>query len=919
MDAPGRADPRHRDGVVNGSGAAGFAGQRQQVDAELRKRALPFLAVLGVEHDLLVRGDAQPAVRLDLGIELAGSPAGIAQRQQAAFGSAAAADGAQDFERGGERDVAADDQRAVLDIIGRVQHETPSGLDRTAEMDVPVIALNLGLDAELLHQRGPRHVVEQPIDHQPHRAVFVVGTEIDHRTRETRVLHLRHGDQKMTGKRCHNDLRLPQISPHRQPCKTRWRVWRTVAALALLVTFTMPARAEPAASAWFTTDQGKVRLIAARAALAGQETQTLGLEFRMAPGWHIYWRSPGDAGYPPRLDWAGSANLAHADMLWPAPQRFSVLGLETMGYSDAVVLPIAVRVADPAKPLDLTAHLDYLTCSEICVPYQTVLHLALPAGAPSADANGYAALIDQFAARVPGDGSKVGLRLDGAAIDAGPRPALLLHVTASPPLVSPDAFVEGAANVAFGVPRLTAGAQPGSSLLRLPLDGGGTDALCNLVGKPLTVTVTDGSRAMTATVAPALAPPPAVDWMRLLPMLALALAGGFILNFMPCVLPVLALKLLGTVDHAARGRGAVRAGFLASAAGIVVTFLALAAIAIGFRVAGVAVGWGLQFQQPVFLVAMAAILTVFAANVWGLFEIPLPAAVTALSEGRTHFGSFFAGVLATLLATPCTAPLLGTALGFALLSPPIEALAVFAAMGIGLALPYLAVAAVPSVALWLPRPGAWMLELKRVLGVALGATALWLLWVLAAESSMAIAIACGALLVLAVLAIALVRPMALRRAAVVGLIAAALVAPSFAAPPSPSTAVDGLWRPFDESRIATLVAQGHTVFVDVTADWCLTCKVNASLALAPASVRQRLAAPGVVAMRADWTRPNPAIARYLREFGRYGIPFNVVYGPRAPQGVVLPEILTPSMVLGGLAQAAGVPAPAAASNPARGG
>lgn len=692
-----------------------------------------------------------------------------------------------------------------------------------------------------------------------------------------------------------------------------------VTLVLLALTFTTPARAEPASSAWFTTDQGKVRLVAARAALAGQETQMLGLEFQMAPGWHIYWRSPGDAGYPPRLDWSGSANLAHADMLWPAPQRFSVLGLETMGYSDAVVLPVTVRVVDPAKPLNLTAHLDYLTCSEICVPYQTVLHLALPAGAAPTEAAGYAALIEQFMAQVPSDGSKIGLRLDGAAVDNGPRPALLLHVTASPPLVSPDAFVEGAANVVFGAPRLAAGATPGSGLLRLPLDGGGTDALAKLVGKPLTVTLTDGSRAMTATVAPTLALPPAIDWARLLPMLALAFAGGFILNFMPCVLPVLALKLLGTVDHAARGHGTVRVGFLASAAGIVVTFLALAVVAIGFRAAGVAVGWGLQFQQPIFLVAMTAILTVFAANVWGLFEIPLPAAVTALGEGRAHLGSFFAGVLATLLATPCTAPLLGTALGFALLSPPAAALAIFGAMGIGLALPYLAVAAVPALALWLPKPGAWMIKLKRVLGVALAATAIWLLWILGAESGTAVAIVCGALLIAVVLAIGWIRPAMVRRVAVVALVAAALVAPNLVAPPLSSEAPDGFWQPFDESRIASLVAHGHTVFVDVTADWCLTCKVNAGFALAPAAVRQQLSAPDVVAMRADWTRPNPAIARYLREFGRYGIPFNVVYGPRAPQGMVLPEILTPDLVLNGLARAGGAAAPAAASTTARGG
>ena len=686
------------------------------------------------------------------------------------------------------------------------------------------------------------------------------------------------------------------------------------------MSFATPAYAGTAASDWFTTDQGEVRLIAARAALAGQETQMLGLEFRMAPGWHIYWRSPGDAGYPPRLDWTGSANLAHVDILWPAPQRFSVLGLQTMGYSDAVVLPIAAQVADSAKLLKLTAHLDYLTCSEICVPYQTVLHLALPARAPPADVEGYAALIAHFTALVPGDGRKVGLHVAGAAIDNGPRPALLLHVTASPPLVSPDAFVEGAKNVAFAAPRLVAGPQSGESELRLPLDGGDTSALVELVGKPLTVTLIDGSRAMTAVAVPTLAAPPAIDWIRLLPMLALALAGGFILNFMPCVLPVLALKLLGTVGYAARGRSVVRVGFLASAAGIVVTFLALAAIAIGFRAAGLAVGWGLQFQQPLFLVAMTAILTVFAANLWGLFEIPLPAALTALGEGRAHLGSFFAGVLATLLATPCTAPLLGTALGFALLSPPLAALAIFAAMGIGLALPYLAVAAVPALALWLPKPGAWMVELKRVLGVALAATALWLLWVLAVESGVAVAIICGVLLIAVVLVVVWIPATAARRVAVVALISGALIAPNFVTPPAPSESANGFWQPFDESRIASLVAQGRTVFVDVTADWCLTCKVNEGLALAPTAVRQHLAAPNVVAMRADWTRPNPAIARYLREFGRYGIPFNVVYGPRTPQGVILPEILTPDAVLNSLARAEAVPAvPAAASAAKRGG
>ncbi len=905
---------------MNRSGAPGFTRQRQQVDAELGEGALPLVALSRIEDEVLVGGDAQPAVGLNLGIELAGTPAGVTERQKASLRSGAAANRAQDLERRSERDVAGDDQRAVLDIIRRMQDESAAGLDRPAEMDATVVERGRRFDAELLHQGRPGHIFEKTIDDQTHRAILVVGAEIDHGPREARILHLRHGDEKMAGERRHEHLRVPQISPPPRACKAHRRVGLVAALLLALAALGTPVTSRAAAaSPWFTTDQGRVRLIAAQPALAGQQTQTLGLEFRMAPRWHIYWRSPGDAGYPPRLDWAGSSNLARAEIAWPAPERFSVSGLETMGYSDAVVLPIAARIVDPGKPLDLTLHLDYLTCSEICVPYRTVLRLTLPAGAPPPDAVGYAALIGQFAAMVPGDGSKVGLRLEGAAVDDGPRPALLLRVAATPPLATPDAFVEGAGDLAFGAARPMPDARPGESRLRLPLTGGSAAALAKLVGRTLTVTLTDGTRAMTGAVTPVQAPPPAIDWAKLLPMLALALAGGFILNFMPCVLPVLALKIVGTVGYAARGRGAVRAGFLASAAGIVASFLALAAIAIGFRAAGVAVGWGLQFQQPAFLVAMAAILTVFAAGLWGAFEIPLPAALTALGEGRAHLGSFFSGVLATLLATPCTAPLVGTALGFALLSPPLAALAIFASMGVGLALPYLAVAAAPAVALWLPKPGAWMVQLKRVLGLALGATALWLLWVLAAESGAAVAAACGVLLAAAVLALAWLPFVAVRRIAAAALIAAAFAASHLAAPPPSMAAREGFWQPFDESQIAPLVAQGRTVFVDVTADWCLTCKVNASLALAPASVRQRLAAPNVVAMRADWTRPDPAIARYLREFGRYGIPFNVVYGPAAPHGVVLPEILTPDIVLNGIARAGGTPTPATASAVVRGG
>jgi suppressor for copper-sensitivity B len=693
----------------------------------------------------------------------------------------------------------------------------------------------------------------------------------------------------------------------RAAAENRWWWWwsGTVVLAAALLALARPARAEDGASDWFVTDQGRVRLVAAAPAVGDAATVTLGLEFRLAPHWKIYWRSPGDAGYPPRLDWTGSTNLAEASVAWPAPRRFSVSGLETMGYSDAVVLPITVRLDHPGSPVDLRAALSYLTCAEICVPYDTVLTLALPVQAGSAQSSGFAALIARYAARVPGDGAASGLALHAANLVLGDKPMLELRIESMAPLAAPDAYVEGAAGVSFGAPQAAPGDRPGESLLRLRVFGDG-GAIAALVGHPLTVTLVDGERALEAAVTPGAAPPPA-DLRLLLAILPLALLGGLILNVMPCVLPVLSIKLLGVAEQSGRSRGAVRLGFVATAIGVLLSFLALAAVMVALKSAGLAVGWGLQFQEPLFLVAMVVLLTLFAANLWGFFEVPLPdwlAGLASAGEGHVLLGNVATGAFATLLATPCSAPFLGTAIGFALAAGPLEIVTVFLALGLGFAAPYLVIALFPQSVLWLPKPGRWMLTLRRVLGLALAGTALWLLSVLTAQTGWRAALAVGVLMAAAAVALALLRTPRARRVAPAALFALAFVVPvAFSAPP-PGRGADAFWRPFDRAAIDKLVGEGRVVFVDVTADWCLTCKVNKQLVIETDPVNARLAAPGVVAMRADWTRPSEAIAAYLRGFGRYGIPFDAVYGPRAPQGLALSEILSSNEVLTALSEAA---------------
>jgi suppressor for copper-sensitivity B len=675
-----------------------------------------------------------------------------------------------------------------------------------------------------------------------------------------------------------------------------------------------------AASPWAETAHGAVRLIAAVDAVGEGASVPIALSFRMNPGWHIYWRSPGDAGYPPQVNWANSENVASAELSWPAPRRFSVLDFETIGYENAVVLPIQARLQKPGEPLALRATVDYLTCADICVPYVAELALDLPAREASPSV--FSHEIARARALVPGQGTGHGLTVGRVGLSSeGSDPRFVVAVRSVEPLVAPDVFVEAPPPLAFGAPVVTISDDRHNASIAVAVFN--SEGLARpLLGLPVTVTVVDGERSLeqsstvgaTAMAAGGALPGVSVGpekMHRLAAMLGVAFIGGLILNLMPCVLPVLSIKLLAMVGHGGGRRRAVRAGFVAAAAGILFSFLLLAGTLVLLKTTGHAVGWGLQFQQPWFLTAMVMVVTLFACNLWGLFEMPLPRAFGLAGEhaGRVRglAGHFLTGALATLLATPCSAPFLGTAIGFALSRGPAEIFAVFTAVACGLALPFLAVAAFPSLATRLPKPGPWMTVLRRVLGLALAATAAWLVWVLAGRIGTTGALAVGSLAVGVAVVLAGRRSMPgrLRSASTVGVAALALAA--FLVPANPPAdarpVAEDVWQPFEPERIPTLVARGHTVFVNVTADWCLTCQVNERLVLSRDPVRARLTDPDVIAMQGDWTAPDDGISRYLAGFGRYGIPFDAVYGPALPQGEALPELLSTDAVTAALARA----------------
>ncbi len=628
---------------------------------------------------------------------------------------------------------------------------------------------------------------------------------------------------------------------------------------ALLVLSPLMAHAQEAGiGAWTHTAHADVRLIAAQSAVSPDQTRlALGLEFALQPEWKIYWRSPGDAGLPPVVRWEALPAGTTVTMAWPAPRRHSEDGLETIGYQDRVVFPLTVERTAQAEAVTLSGQVNFLICANICVPAQADVGLGVPLGQGGAPpATSQARLLSQFTAQVPGPHS--GLSLLRASL--GDDHQLTVVVRAEHPFDhAPDALVEGASNgvTGFKVGGLEVGGLLSGPPLGATLRDGGREAEITVAlttpippGTPLTLTVIDAGRGLETVIRPLAGNP-----SSLMAIIGLALLGGFILNFMPCVLPVLSLKLFGLVNEPNHRRPVA----VATAAGMVATFLALAGVLVGLKAAGVAVGWGIQFQQPVFLAVMITLLGLFTANLWGLFEFRLPGFIGDVASQQptkptSLWGHAASGVLVTLLATPCSAPFLGTAVGFALARGPGEILLVFACLGLGMAAPYGLLAVSPGLIGWLPRPGRWMLTFKKVMAVSMAATALWLGWILATQLGVF----------------------------------------SWIAPEEDRIG----WQRFDP----ILLEKAHTqvIFVDVTADWCLTCKVNKAAVLHNPSLIAVLSAPAVLALKADWTSPDAGIAAYLASFGRYGIPFNVIYGPRAPQGIVLPEILTEASVTAAL-------------------
>jgi len=696
---------------------------------------------------------------------------------------------------------------------------------------------------------------------------------------------------------------------------------------ALLLTLTAPglAGAQGAMTAVKAKDLVRARLVAESEALVPGRTVTLGLHMAMKPGWHVYWRNPGDSGLPPEMAWRLPAGFSVGPVQWPVPERIPVQTLMNFGYEGAVTLLVPLAVPESARAgetVRLSGTLSYLVCEEICIPGSAELSLDLPVAAAAEPASGQAALFararaalpEVFAESAPGpvrtsrEGDRLVLHLD--------RPGLA-GVTGAAFFPYAEGALDNAAAQDLAVDAsglrltLTPGdaKQPPEALAGvLALTEDGVRRAYALGPEP---TPTPTSAASPAS--PEAPPAPEDESLTLWSAAGLALLGGLLLNLMPCVFPVLSIKVLSLVRQAGESATRVRLHGLAYTAGVLASFLGLAGLLIALKAGGAGIGWGFQLQSPVVVALLAYGLFAMGLSLSG--AVHLGGGIVGLGDGLTrragYQGSFFTGVLATLVATPCTAPFMGAAVGFALTQSPLAALTVFASLGLGLALPFLGLTLVPQALRLLPRPGAWMDVLKGALAFPVYATVAWLVWVLAQQvGPNGLLAGLTGLVLVALAAWAWERARGAGRlgtgfgwaAAVVALAAAfGLVIVLDGDRATARTALAQGEEAFTQGRLDTLRSEGRTVFVDMTAAWCITCQVNERTVIARDGVQAAFRAGQVAYLKGDWTNQNPEITRLLERHGRSGVPLYLVYRGTS-EALVLPQILTEGIVLAAVGQ-----------------
>ena len=695
---------------------------------------------------------------------------------------------------------------------------------------------------------------------------------------------------------------------------------RCCAAALWLAALNLPSvlAAQNSSKAVVTTPQVRAELLAhAPDGADPGKTVWLGLQLTHQPDWHTYWKNPGDSGLPITVQWTLPAGISAGDIAWPLPKKIPIGNLANYGFDGTVLLPVPLTISQDFKPgltnneIEVKLKANWLVCRKECIPEEGEFALKVPVkGSMAANSVAFNKAFEAKPKPVLGstgilpdssvliDGHVIKLTVQGLPLAL--RGKTLEFFPETPEVIETAAQWTQSWNEGVWSAQVPLSQQRGNSPDVMPVvlaaDGQGYRAELKVLGNwpKLSASATGAPESVLPAAAPA------KPGLSLLAALLGALLGGMILNLMPCVFPVLAIKVISFTRHA-KDRHGHRVSGLAYSAGVVISFLALGALMLGLRSAGEQLGWGFQLQSPAVVAALAVLFTVMGLNLAGLFEFGqfLPSRLSTLQAKNPSVNAFLSGVLAVAVASPCTAPFMGASLGLALSLPALQALLVFASIGVGMALPYLAASFIPAVARWLPRPGVWMDTFRRAMAFPMFATVVWLVWVLGQQTGIDGA---GALLALLVAMSGVLWSLSLTGRSrwlltgVTVLVLALMLAALGRNVTRPAdlgraAASSDRWQAWAPGRVEQALATGVPVFVDFTAAWCVTCQYNKKTTLVNAEVLSDLTARKVTLLRADWTRRDPAITSALAQLGRNGVPVYVLY-QTGKTPVVMSEILT---------------------------
>ena len=648
-------------------------------------------------------------------------------------------------------------------------------------------------------------------------------------------------------------------------------------------------------SEWQSTEKAKLRIISPYLNTSSNQEITLGLEYKLEEGWKTYWKSHGAGGFPQTIDYSESINVNKLKVLWPTPQSFSILGLNSLGYENKVIFPMIINISDLNQPTVLNLKIHFLVCKDICIPGDVILSLVIPNGKEQIFSK-HINSIEKYISLSPiKDEKSLDINIQNPIFYYEEKKSIFeFDVIQKNQFINPQIYIDSSIGLPVQKPKI----KFDESLKKLTATFFYKDTIIDLDKNDIIIHLADTPLVYEEKVKFQIK-----DFNNysnskdhLIKIIFIAILGGLILNIMPCVLPVLSIKLLSVTRYSGKEKTLIRKGFLSTALGIIVSFLLLGVFLLILKISGQQIGWGIQFQEPLFLMVIALILLLFSFNLIGLFEISLPNLKILRSSNNTLFSDFVTGFFATLMATPCSAPFVGTVVAFAFTQNALLLMFTFFFMSLGMSLPYLLIAAFPQLVKFLPSPGNWMIWVRRMMSFFLFLTFIWILSILDNHFNKLFIILTILLSVIILISLILNKKNILKKSPTLILISFIIFVyflSSFNNYFNKNFEISKTdWKDFNQTLIENLINEEKIVFVDITADWCITCQYNKQKVINTKEIKDLFEKFQVVQIKGDWTLPNKEIENFLNSYNKFGIPFNIIYGKNSKEGIIFSELLT---------------------------